>query len=193
MKTRGCEENFGHVPGHGLRILGHDKIVCPENVIPRDHLFFRKKGLSLVEILVVLMILGILAGSVVLGSRSSWLRRSSPEGALRQAERFRLWLGRKVVEARLRNEEFVLFLPSFLPRGSLRLSWGSRNVSEIWEGEGYFFTSPGVTTSRFALPLGTFTPAFTLNVHREKHYSSSPLAEVVVSLYGRMTLGKRFP
>ncbi|HOO62733.1 MAG TPA: prepilin-type N-terminal cleavage/methylation domain-containing protein [Synergistaceae bacterium] len=160
-----------------------------EKLLPPFRDFSAKKpGLSLVEVLVVLVILGIMAATLGVLFSSSWIVSTSPEGAVRHAEKLASWLDGKILESRLQGEGFRLILPSTYLGESLRLFWNSRSLVDTWKGEGYFIRVPEVPESRFSLPLGTFTPTFTLGVYREEDLSSLPDATVTVSLYGKITV-----
>ena len=149
---------------------------------------FRKlSAFTLVEVLSVLVILGILTASMGVLFSSSWIAPTSPAGAVRHGEYLGAWLEGKILESRLRGEGFLLSLPSASPRDSLRISWNIRSLTETWEGRGYFFRAIGVPQSRFSLPLGTFTPTFTLDILTEKKASALG-ARITVSLYGKITV-----
>ncbi len=98
-----------------------------------------------------------------------------------------------MLEARLRGEGFRLVLPASRLGESFSIIWKTRGLTEVWEGGGYVFFVPGVPESHFALPLGTFTPAFTLYIRCEKKFSASPAATVTVSLFGRLMVQKMNP
>jgi hypothetical protein len=149
--------------------------------------------LSLLEVLVVLLLLGIITAFLGVLFSSSWLLSVSPAGAVRHGENLGFWLESKMLEARLRGEGFRLILPASRLGESLTIVWKSRGLREVWEGGGYIFFVPGVPESHFALPLGTFTPTFTLYIRCEKKFSASPAATVTVSLFGRVMVQKMNP
>jgi hypothetical protein len=149
--------------------------------------------LSLLEVLVVLLLLGIITASLGVLFSSSWLLSVSPAGAVRHAENLGFWLESKMLEARLQGEGFRLILPASRLGEEITLVWRSRGMREVWEGGGYIFLAPGVPESHFALPLGTFTPTFTLRILCEKKFSASPAATVTVSLFGRVIVQNMNP
>ena len=141
----------------------------------------------------VLLLLGIITASLGVLFSSSWLLSVSPAGAVRHAENLGFWLESKMLEARLQGEGFRLILPASRLGEEITLVWRSRGMREVWEGGGYIFLAPGVPESHFALPLGTFTPTFTLRILCEKKFSASPAATVTVSLFGRVIVQNMNP
>ncbi len=166
----------------------------PKGLPPGNTLFRRRcGGFSLLEVLVVLILLGSITAFLGVLFSSSWILSVSPAGAVRHAENLGFWLESKILEARLHGENFRLSLPAARLGESVSLFWKSRHVAETWEGRGYFFWVSGVPESHFALPLGTFTPTFTLEIRCEKDLAASPEAAVTVSLFGRITVRDMIP
>ncbi|HCL78630.1 MAG TPA: hypothetical protein DIC53_01535 [Synergistaceae bacterium] len=125
-----------------------------------------RRGLSLAELLVVLLIVGILFGGVALVARSSFFGPPSPERVRREGEHAAMWLQRVFHKGLLTGRSFVFRLSPSAPKRTLDIRWAD-DSTETYDGKGIvWFTNYSGTGAycTYNPKWNMVTPAFTVEV-----------------------------
>ena len=149
----------------------------------------RRRGLSLAELLVTLLILSVLFGGAALSFSSLAGGRPSPQEVRREGQFAAQWLQRVFYKALLSGRSFAFRLSPSVPQRYLRIYWSNPTEVEVYDGKGQaWFTnhSSSLAFCTYSPLWNTISPAFTVEVGSSPE-QRRPLHYIVVSPYCRVS------
>lgn len=154
-------------------------------------LFHGRKGFTLLELLVVMCIISVAAGSLTITSSVASLEKGTEECVIRETKRFERWLKTNFHKACLFRRSFsFLSLPCSTPVDKICIKWNDTNEREYFDTEGNcYFTVRGsaVTYSVYTPQWQTLSPSFTLKAVRSPD-NTSAVKYVIISLYSSVRI-----
>lgn len=149
----------------------------------------KRRGLSLQELLVVLLISSVLFGGVALSFSSLAGGQPTPQEVRREGQFAAQWLQRIFYKALLSGRSFAFRISPSVPQSDLRIYWSNPTEVEVYDGKGQAWFTNHSSLMPFCIysPLwNTISPAFTVEVGsspKRRH----PLHYIVVSPYCRVS------
>ena len=149
----------------------------------------RRRGLSFVELLVVLLLSSVLFGGIALSFSSFTGSQPSPQDVRREGKFAAQWLQRIFYKALLSGRSFAFRISPSVPQRYLKINWSNPSEVEIYDGKEQAWFTNHSSAMAFCVysPLwNTISPAFTVEVgsSRERRH---PLHYIVVSPYCRVS------
>jgi len=153
--------------------------------------FCQRKAFTLVELIVVLSIMAILAGSLSMASLAGVMQKGSPQSIARESDDLARWINSRMYRATLEKRSFSFrSLPCSTPVQWIIIRWADTGELEKFDSQGNcYFTIRGsaVTNAVYNPYFHTVTPGFTLKVV-ESPSRTAALKYIRVSVYGRVSV-----
>ena len=156
---------------------------------PRGLPLHRRRGLSLVELLVVLLLSSVLFGVIALSFSPLAGSRPSPQEVRREGQFAAQWLQRVFYKALLSGRSFAFRISPSVPQRYLKIYWSNPSEVEVYDGkeQAWFVNhSPSMPFCIYSPLWNTISPAFTVEVGPSPE-RRHPLHYIVVSPYCRVS------
>jgi len=154
-------------------------------------LFSAPRGFTLVELIVVMAIAAVLAGSLSLVSLPEFMQKGSPASIARESSDLARWINNRMYKATLERRSFSFrSLPCSTPVQWILIRWADTGEMEKYDtGGNCFFTVRGsaVANAVFNPYFHTVSPGFTLKAV-ESPSNTHALKYIRVSVYGRVSV-----
>ena len=163
-------------------------------IFPDNRMIIRRKGFSLIELLIAILIMGTIAGisSLVYASRENFDKTVREE-----ADKFALWLTEKMTRAQLEECSFRLSMSQHSTKNaSFRITWqggtlhGKTETYKTSKARIFPVTGDLSRPRAFDGEWGSMTPALTVDIKALPPGKAGPLY-VVVSGAGCVTVKDR--
>ena len=152
----------------------------------------KRKGFSLVEVLVVLVMIGMIAGSVCMigiGVTGRFSPAPTGQSLKLEAEYARLWVEQIFWRALLERRFFKLISVADYPAAKLKVRWDDDLSEEEFKSNKIAFIAEGTEYTFNYTPMWhTLTPGVTLRVLPIGANGGSPIAKITISPYCRVSM-----
>lgn len=152
----------------------------------------RRKGLSLIEVLVVIVMIGMLAGSALMigiGVTGRFSPTPTSQSLKLEAEYARLWVEHIFWRALLERRFFTLVSVADYPAAKLKIRWDDDLSEEEFKSDKIAFIAEGTKYTFNYTPMWhTLTPAATLRVFPSGAAGGSLITKITISPYCRVSM-----